>query len=106
MNTNNIFIGNTKQYAEWLKDNLSEISSMCDWGELVSTPKIEIYAGDGNEPVFFSHFQKRPAVFAGVVIRKSDHIQPFERRHSNDIGRSHIPIAARRQARMNVQIIR
>ena len=49
MNINNIFIGNTKQYAEWLKDNLSEISSMCDWGELVSTPKIEIYAGDGNE---------------------------------------------------------
>lgn len=49
MNTNNIFIGNTKQYAEWLKDNLSEISSMCDWGELVSTPKIEIYAGDGND---------------------------------------------------------
>ena len=49
MDTNNVFIGNTQQYAEWLKENLSEISSICGWGEMVGTFKIEVYVENGHE---------------------------------------------------------
>lgn len=49
MNDRNNFLGNAKQYAEWLKDNLSEISSICGWGEMVGTYKIEVYTENGQE---------------------------------------------------------
>ena len=49
MSNKTFFSGDAKQYAEWIKDNISEISSICGWGELVGTFKIEVYAGNGNE---------------------------------------------------------
>lgn len=49
MNIKKIFNGDAKQYAEWLKDNISEISTICGWGEMVGSFKIQVYAGQGSE---------------------------------------------------------
>lgn len=49
MSNKTFFSGDAKQYAEWIKDNLSEISSICGWGEFVGTFKIEVYTGNGSE---------------------------------------------------------
>ena len=49
MSNKTFFSGDAKQYAEWIKDNISEISSICGWGELVGTFKIEVYTGNGSE---------------------------------------------------------
>lgn len=49
MSNKNFFSGDAKQYAEWLKDNISEISTICGWGEMVGSFKIQVYAGQGSE---------------------------------------------------------
>ena len=49
MNNYKFFSGNAMQYAEWVKDNISKIATICGWGEMVGKFKIEVYAGQGNE---------------------------------------------------------
>lgn len=49
MNNRTFFSGNAKQYAEWIKDNLSEICQKCGWGETNNTSNIEVFAESGSE---------------------------------------------------------
>lgn len=49
MSNKKFFSGDAKQYAEWLKDNLSEITKICGWGESVGSCRIDVYTGYGNE---------------------------------------------------------
>ena len=49
MSNKKIFSGDAKQYAEWLNDNISEISTICGWGEMHGSFKIKVYAGQGSE---------------------------------------------------------
>lgn len=49
MSNKTFFSGNAKQYAEWIKDNLSEISSICGWGKKIRTFRIEVYTEQESE---------------------------------------------------------
>lgn len=41
-------LSDVRRYAEWLKDNIFEISSMCGWGGIIRVSEIEIYIGDDS----------------------------------------------------------
>lgn len=49
MSNKKFFSGDAKQYAEWIKDNLSDISKICGWGADTGSFRIDVYTGYGNE---------------------------------------------------------
>ena len=60
----------------------------------------KLHAGDRQQAIVFCRREDSRTVFACIVIRDGDDIQPDQCAHTSDIGRCHIIVSAGRQAGM------
>ena len=65
----------------------------------------EFHGGQHDQTVFLTRSNRRGTVFTRVMVGKRDRVQPFDKRHVDDVVGRVVVVAARAQTRMNVKIV-
>ena len=84
---------------ECVLDRFKQTDDVCFFGG------AEFHTGNDEHVRGLPHLYSGGRIAAGIVIRKRDDVAAEQRCHIDEVVRRHVRIAARRKARVQVQVV-
>ena len=84
---------------ECVLDRFKQADDVCFFGG------AKFHTGNDEHVRGLPHLYSGGRIAAGIVIRERDDVAAEQRRHIDEVVRRHVRIAARRKARVQVQVV-